>query len=78
MKMQPEHFATLKTMLAPVATSDFYRSRYLAAGLSTKQFQWDAVQHVGAMTFICDVLYKYLNDDHIQTALNKIIKPLQD
>lgn len=76
MKMQPDHFATLKTMLEPVATSEFHRSRYLAAGLSTTRFQWDAVRHVGAMPFICDVLYKYLNDDHIQTALNKIIKPL--
>jgi len=77
MKMKPEHFATLQTMLAPVAESNFHRSRYLAAGLSTKRFQWDAIQHVGAMTFVCDVLYKYLNDEHIQTALNKIIKPLE-
>jgi len=26
--------------------------------------------------FICDVLYKYLNDNHINTALNKIMNEI--
>lgn len=77
MKMQPTHFAHMREALAKHDT-DFYRSRYAAAGLSTRRYQWDLVRHAGLMTWLCDTLYSYLNDDHIQTALNKIVKPLEN
>lgn len=76
MKMQPSHFAHLQQALAPLDT-DFHRSRYAAAGLSTRRYQWDMVRHAGLMSWLCDTLYPYLNDTHIQTALNKIVKPLE-
>jgi len=44
--------------------------------LTTTRYQWDIVRHAGLMTWVCDTLYEYLNDTHIQTALNKIVKPL--
>jgi len=75
MKMTREHFDQLATILRPHDT-EFHRSRYAAAGHSTRRYQWDLVRHAGAMSFICDALYQYLNDDHIQTALNRIVKPL--
>jgi len=28
------------------------------------------------MSWLCGTLYAYLDDQHIQTALNKIVKPL--
>ena len=75
MKMLPEHFEHLRARLATVDT-DFHRGRYANAGYTTKRYQWDAVRYAGLMPWLCDTLYKYLNDDHIQTALNKIIHPL--
>ena len=77
MKIKPEHFAHLREALAKVDT-DFHRGRYTNAGLSTRRYQWDAVQYAGLMPWLCDTLYTYLNDDHIQTALNRIVKPLEN
>jgi len=76
MKIKPEHFEHLRETVSKYNT-DFHRSRYVAAGLTTRRFQWDLVRHAGLMPWLCDTLYKYLNDDHIQTALNRIIKPLE-
>lgn len=77
MKIKPEHFAHLRAELAKVDT-DFHRGRYANAGLSTRRYQWDAVRYAGLMPWLCDTLYTYLNDDHIQTALNRLIKPLEN
>lgn len=75
MKMKPEHFAHLKASVSKLDT-EFHRSRYQAAGLSTKRYQWDALRAAGLMSWLCGTLYAYLDDQHIQTALNKIVKPL--
>ena len=75
MKMKPEHFEYLKSTLSPYDT-DFSRSLYAEYGFSTRRFQWDLVRHAGIMDWLCNTLYQYLNDDHIQTALNRIIKPI--
>lgn len=75
MKIKPEHVQHMRDALSKFDT-DFYRSRYLAAGLSTKRFQWDALRAAGLISWLCDVVYPYANDDHVQTALNRIIKPL--
>ena len=75
MKIKPEHVQHMRDAFTKWDT-DFHRSRYAAAGLSTKRYQWDLVRAVGLMPWVCDVLYQYANDDHIQTALNRIVKPL--
>ena len=75
MKMLPEHRAVIKAGVQKYNT-DFHRSRYAAAGLSDKQFRWDCAHAAGLTKFFCDELYKYLNDEHIDSALRSIIKPL--
>jgi len=75
MKITSSHFETLSLALGSVDTPE-RRAAYRKAGLSTRRYQWDLVRIAGLMTWLCDTLYKYLNDDHIQTALNRIIKPL--
>ena len=75
MKIKPEHIEHMRAALKQWDT-DFHRSRYVSAGLSTKRFQWDAVRAAGLIPWICSTVYTYANDDHIQTALNRIIKPL--
>jgi hypothetical protein len=76
MKIKPEHLAHMSQALERWNT-DFHRSRYVAAGLSTKRFQWDALEAAGLTPWLCSTVYEYANDDHIQTALNRIIKPLE-
>jgi hypothetical protein len=75
MKIKPVHFEALSLALSPVDTPE-RRAAYREAGLSTRRYQWDLVRIAGLMTWLCDNLYSYLNDDHIQTALNRIVKPL--
>jgi len=75
MKMTQEHFLHMAQALEKFNT-DYYRSRYAASGLTTRRFQWDAVRAAGLTPWLCDTLYKYLDDNHIQTALNRIISPI--
>ena len=75
MKIKPEHLLHLSDAIGK-ADTEFHRARYLAAGLSTTRYQWDLLRHVGLMPWLCDTLYSYLNDAHIQTALNRIVRPL--
>ena len=80
MKIKPEDFKTLKEAMDetinkyPKAMDD-----YKSKGLSKKRFAWD-VLHCSEITgynsstqFVCDRLYKYLNDNHIDTAVLRII-----
>lgn len=75
MRMRPEHIAHIKAAIAPHNT-DFHRSRYAAAGLSDQRYRWDLFNHAGLMPWCCAELYPYLNDDHIDTALRSLVKPL--
>lgn len=76
MKIKPEHVEHIRQAVEKHDTA-FHRSRYIAAGLSTTRYQWDLIRHAGLMPWLCDTLYQYANDTHIQTALNKVIKPLE-
>ena len=75
MKIKTEHLEHMRVAFVRFDT-DFYRSRYAAAGLSTRRYQWDLVRASGLMPWLCDTLYSYLDDTHIQTALNKLVKPI--
>lgn len=74
-KMKPEHVEHMREAFAKWDT-DYHRARYAAAGHTTKRYQWDLVRAAGLMPWLCDTLYPYLNDTHIQTALDRIVKPL--
>jgi hypothetical protein len=82
MKITNEHFATLSTMLAPLDTAE-RRAAYKAQNLTDKRYRWDLTYLAGHASktdsctrFICDALYSYLDDAHIDTALRSIVKPL--
>jgi hypothetical protein len=72
MKMQTAHFDHIAEKIAALDTPAL-RAAYRDAGLSLKRYQWDMTWKAGLSAYICDTLYPYLNDDHIQTALNRII-----
>jgi hypothetical protein len=72
MKMKLEHFDYIAEKIGALDTPAL-RAAYRDAGLSLKRYQWDITYQVGLTSFICGALYPYLDDTHIQTALNRII-----
>lgn len=75
MKITPEHLAIMKQAIIPMDTEE-KRAIYKAAGLSDKRYQWDLLRQAGLIPFVCDTLYRYSHDSHIDTALRSIVKPL--
>ncbi len=75
MKMKPEHFEAMRARIAPLDTAE-RRAQYRTQCTSLRAYQWHLVRAAGLIPFVCDKLYEYLNDDHIQTALNRIIPTL--
>jgi hypothetical protein len=75
MKIKLEHLKTLATSIQPFDTDEL-RSQYKAQGLSDKRYRWDLTYLANSTRFICDVLYEYMDDSHVDTALRKIVKPL--
>lgn len=76
MKIKPKDLASLRGMIHPVMEQIPVAS-YRAAhpGFSGKQIRWDYFHLVGqpALDFLCNTLYRYMNDDHVDTALKTII-----
>lgn len=75
MRMKPEHRKHIADAVAPWDTP-FHRERYAAAGHSDKRYRWDCLWAAKLSAWVCSTLYPYLNDEHIDTALRSLIKPL--
>lgn len=76
MKIKPEHYEVLKTKMQKTLDDNLgIKERYKRKGLSKERFAWDICYATQSdlTSFICGILYKYLDDSHIQTALFKII-----
>ena len=73
MKIQPEHFAHMKTEIEKTMLH-FPVAQYRAENptFSDKRIRWDYWRAAGLLTWTCDTLYKYLNDEHIDSALRSI------
>ncbi len=80
MKIKPEHYTKLEAACSTVLIAyPDAQNHYAKAGHSDKRFRWDILHSAKidgerSSTFLCDVIYKYANDDHIDTALRQIIK----
>jgi len=82
MKITKEHLTQLAEIITPFDTPEL-RAKYKEHDLTDKRYRWNLVFMAGLVRdpksctrFICDVLYEYLTDDHIDTALRSIVKPL--
>ncbi len=78
MKITPTDYNYLKQALKQkhiellnTETSTGYDSYFKLS--SNERIGWDLVRATGNISFVCNTLYKYLNDSHIDTALNKIV-----
>jgi len=76
MKIKPEDLQTLKALIEPILQKTPV-SMYRQANptFSDKRVRWDYFHAAGrpALTFLCDVLYEYMNDSHMDTALKTIV-----
>jgi len=79
MKIKPEHYDELeKAICATVARLPLARKDYAQRGLSPMRYNWDMLWSSGFGTmssgeWLQKNLYSYLNDDHINTALARIL-----
>jgi hypothetical protein len=73
MKMTAEHFELLKRVVDPWV-SPSSKQAYKDAGLSKERYSWDMLWRSGFdAKHLVGILYGYLDDNHIQTALFKIV-----
>jgi len=77
MKITPEDFIILRNL---VAAHDSPQSRRdaIALGWTHAKYLWWLGGRRDVLAFICDTLYKYLDDTHIATALRRIAPPLEN
>lgn len=85
MKITPEHYAYILRAMR-LATCDRnlleLEGRYRTQGLSPKRFRWDWSYAARAETgeklsvWICDNIYPYANDTHLDTALRQVMREL--
>ncbi len=73
MKIESTHLEFMQNAIADFdtpAAAALYKSK----GLTPKRYRWDCLYKAGLSKWICDNLYSYMNDTHIDTALRNIIK----
>lgn len=76
MKITPEHLETLRSMIMPVMQRvPVEEYRHNNPQFSDKRIRWDYFHAAGrpALDFLCNVLYPYMNDTHMDTALKSIV-----
>lgn len=75
MKMKSEDFSYLKNIVERkvAALGPAHRDEYKREGHSHKRYRWDILWLCKMNDFVCNTLYRYLNDDHIDTALRSIL-----
>ncbi len=71
MRITKEHYKELETALAIISAT--VKARYQKEGLSHQRYLWDCFWYICDNGFNPTPLYNYMNDNHIETALNKIM-----
>lgn len=78
-KQHYDHIRGLFLLAFDVPTVELKRAYIIEQGKAKdveKCLRWHLLNVLGISSFICDTLYSYLNDDHIDTALKAIMKDL--
>ena len=81
MKVTKEHYEYIKQAFASldVESINKHKANVLASG-KYKDFNtrivFDIARAAGLLKFVCEVLYKYVDDSHIETAYKAAAKEL--
>lgn len=79
MKMTAEHYQHIKSEIAQLPRDRVLAHKALGMGKDPEvRFRWDLL-YAAKLTgpWVSDNLYPYLNDDHIDTALKRIVIELE-
>lgn len=79
MKIKPEHYDELLASISPwVAQLQSHRANLAARQVNDidKRLRWDALYAAKPSRWVCDTLYPYVDDTHIDTALRSIMREL--
>lgn len=81
MKITAEHYARLKGELSQFSQEkiDNHRQFIINEGKAKdveKRLRWDLLYYRGLNQWVCDNVYTYANDDHVDTALRQIMKEI--
>lgn len=87
MKITPEHYTVLVDALRQrmsTITPQMLRTyfEHLAHDPQVadphKRLRWDLLHSAGLTPWLCDTLYTYLNDNHVDTALRRAVAELTE
>lgn len=79
MKMKKEHYEKIKkAMEEAIAKYPKEKEFYKEQNFSKERYAWDiyhasVIDGIPSSKYSCKVLYEYLNDSHITTALLRIV-----
>ena len=80
MKITSKHYSIMKKAIVKIWTQEKNDCHYkfiINEGKAkdiNKRLRWDWLYYAKLNQFICDEIYLYANNDHIDTALKRIIK----
>lgn len=85
MKIKPEHYEYMRAAIASlveVKGEPVLREHYELLKTDDrvrdvgKRFRWDLQYAAKISAWVCDNIYPYAEDDHIDTAMRRIVKEL--
>jgi len=72
MKIKPEHVAYIAAAIKPFDTYEM-RKAYADGQLTALRYRFDLLYRAKLSPWLCDNVYPYANDDHLDTALRHIL-----
>ena len=75
LKLTIEHQEHIRNAISKFDTID-NRFIYVNAGLSDRRYRWDLLHRAGLGSWLCSNVYSYANDEHVDSLLRKLVKPL--
>lgn len=73
MKIKIEHYQHMADAIYVLPNLQTTWKQYQENNLSGKRFRWDCMKAAKLTPFLCDVLYNYMHDGHVDTALRHIL-----
>ena len=81
MKIRQEHYRHIRDAIRPNAGKIASHRQFIInegkAKDVEKRLRWDLLYYADLSPWICDNLYSYLDDTHIDTALKQIVKEIE-
>lgn len=80
-KIQQAHYDHMKAAIAAIPAHKVAAHRQFIANEGkakdpAKRLRWDLSYYAGLTPFICENVYSYANDDHVDTALRAIMREM--